>query len=215
MKDLSDRILGPLIRFAHESLGLSPDQVSVIGFLVGMVAAGLVGTGNVVAGLLVMALSQIIDGVDGGIARQYGLQSPRGAMLEAIFDRGNEIAMFIALAYIGEVTYFMAALAFVAILLVTLVEPKSKFDPGAKRFMLYFGWLVTGVFNLRGFELAMKVIFFVNLAGFAVGTILADYRMQREIDTQAIELREKLRAAGMPLPPDDPPSFLSRAFSWF
>jgi phosphatidylglycerophosphate synthase len=215
MKSLSDKILGPLIRFAHETLGLSPDQVSVIGFLIGMVAAGLVATGNVVAGLIVMALSQIIDGVDGGVARQYGLQSPRGAILETVFDRGNEIAMFIALAYIGEVTYFMVALAFVAILLVTLVEPKSKFDPGAKRFILYFGWLAKTMFSIRGFELAMNVIFFANLAAFAVGTILADYRMQREIDTQAMELREKLRAAGMPLPADDPPSLLSRAFSWF
>ena len=213
MRRGSDGILSLPIRFVHEALGLSPNQISTIGFIVGMFAAALVVAGFLLSGLVALAVSQIIDGLDGGVARRYNLQSERGQMLEVVFDRLNELAMFLALAYAGDVSYLMAILAFVAILLVTIVEPMSKFDPGFKRFMIYFGYLVTILFHISGFEIAMHVIFFANLIGFVLGTIVVDYRLQKEIDTQVIIRREADLVMGIPHPPDDPPSFLSKLFS--
>lgn len=215
MRAVADKILISIIRFSHEKLGLSPNQISTIGFVIGLVAAVVAAAGHIVWGLAVMALSQIIDGVDGGVARRYNLYSDLGAKLETVYDRLDELAILAALAYAGQVSYMLSALAFVAILLVTAVEPYSKFDPGFKRFMLYFGWLAGVLFNVNGFELALNVIFFANLTVFAVGTVMVEYRLQREIDAEAIAGREALRAAGLPLPPDDPPSFLSRIASWF
>ena len=112
----SDGILSVLIRFVHETLGLSPNQISTVGFVVGMLAAALVVAGFLVPGLIVLAVSQIIDGLDGGVARRYGLQSARGQMLEVIFDRLNELAIFLALALVGLVSFKMVGLAFIAIL---------------------------------------------------------------------------------------------------
>lgn len=215
MKQISDRILGPLIVLCHERLGLSPNQISTVGFLIGIGAAALVASGSVGAGLLIMAFSQIIDGVDGGVARRYGLRSARGAVMELLYDRSSELAMFCALAFIGKVSWQIAALAFTAIVILTAVETKSHFDPGAKRFMLYFGWLAGVLFPVNGFQIAMQVIFFVNLSAAAVGTVIADYRLQRDVDTEAIQERERLRLAGVPLPPPGPPTILSRIFSWF
>jgi phosphatidylglycerophosphate synthase len=213
MSKKSDGILSGLIRFVHEILGLSPNRISTIGFIVGIVGAVLVAAGMLVSGLVVMAISQIIDGLDGGVARMYKLQSDKGQMLEVIFDRLNELAMFLALVYAGYVTLFMAILAFVAILLVTIIEPMSKFDPGFKRFMIYFGYLATVLFDVQGFQLAMHVIFLANLTGFVIGTVMVDYRLQAEIDRQAIIRRDSEIAQGIPQPPDDPPSFLSKLFS--
>ncbi len=213
MRKGSDSILGFLIRFMHETLGLSPNQISTVGFIVGIVAAAIVVGGMLVPGLLVLGLSQIIDGLDGGVARRYNLQSEKGQMLEVIYDRLNELAMFLALAFTGFVSYTMVGLAFIAILLVTIIEPMSQFDPGFKRFMIYFGYLATILFSIRGFEVAMHVIFFANLTGFVVGTIMVDYRLQREIDTQWIARHNTEIAMGIPQPPDDPPSFLSKLFS--
>jgi phosphatidylglycerophosphate synthase len=213
MAQKSDSILSIPIRFVHERLGLSPNQVSTVGFLIGVVAALLVAVGFLVLGFVVMAISQIVDGLDGGIARRYNLQSQTGQMLEIVYDRLNELAMFLALAYTGHVTLLIAVLAFVAILLVTLVEPFSKFDPGFKRFMLYFGYLATVLFDVRGFQIAMNVVFFANLIAFVVGTIIADYRLQAEVDRQSIIRRTQEIAVGIPQPPDDPPSFLSKIFS--
>jgi archaetidylinositol phosphate synthase len=213
MAQRSDGILSIIIRFTHEKLGLSPNQISTIGFVVGLIAACLVVAGFLEAGLIALALSQIIDGVDGGVARRYNLQSSKGQMLEVTYDRLNELTMFLALAFTSQASYLMVVLAFVAILLVTIVEPMSKFDPGFKRFMIYFGYLATVIFHIKGFELAMHVIFFANLIGFVVGTIIVDYRLQREIDTQAIIRRERERTMGLSPFPDDPPSFLSKLFS--
>src|SRR5258706_102038 len=105
MSKSSDGFLGLLIRFTHETLGFSPNQISTIGFAVGLIAAALVASGALLAGLIVLAVSQIIDGLDGGVARKYNLQSDRGQMLEVVFDRLNELAIFLALAFIGEATY--------------------------------------------------------------------------------------------------------------
>jgi phosphatidylserine synthase len=214
MKALSDRLLHPLITLAHERLGLSPNQVSTLGFLVGLVAAGLVALGSVDLGICLMALSQIIDGVDGGIARQYNLTSRRGVTMELIYDRLSELLMFLALVVAGMASLRMAILAFVAILILTAVERTSDFDPGAKRFVLYFGWVAQRFFAIRGFELALHVVFIVNLAGIAVGTVIAEYRLQKQVDAQAIREREEMRSLGIPVPHEDPPTLLSRLFSW-
>lgn len=213
MKISSDRILNGLITFTHETLGLTPNQISTLGFGIGMIAAALVFLGSLVPGLIGLALSQIIDGLDGGVARRYHLQSRKGQMLEVVYDRVNELAIFIALAFAGYASLYTVILAFVAILLVTMIEPLSKFDPGFKRFMIYLGYLATIMFHVRGFEFSMQVIFFANLAVFAVGTIAVDYRLQREIDRQAIVRREIERGMGLTRSPEDAPSFLSKLFS--
>jgi phosphatidylglycerophosphate synthase len=213
MKKFSDMLLTGLIRFAHETMGLTPNAISVGGFVVGLAAALLVAGGLIPHGLALMAIAQILDGLDGGVARMYNMGSALGQKLEVIFDRLSEFVMFMALAYAGQVSYRMALLAFTAILLATAVEPYSKFDPGFKRFMLYFGYAAGLIFAIRGLEIAMHVIFIANLAAVAAGTVIADYRLQREIDDAAILRRKTELLMGVPQPPDDPPSLLSRLFS--
>lgn len=213
MNKNADGILSIFITFIHERLGFSPNQVSAVSLVVGILAALLVAGGQLEAGLIALALSQAIDGIDGGIARHYGLVSDKGKKLDTVFDRVSELMIFLALAFSGFVSYRMAALAFVAILLVTAVEPLSKFDPGFKRIMIYFGYLATVIFHVRGFEIALHVVFWANLITFVVGTILVDYRLQREIDAQAITRRDSEGASGIVPLPEDPPSLLSRVFS--
>ncbi|MFI5252352.1 MAG: CDP-alcohol phosphatidyltransferase family protein [Bacteroidota bacterium] len=213
MRKLADNILKGLIIVLHEQLGLTPNAISTVGFIIGIIAAIIVCTGHIGIGLAVLALSQIVDGLDGGVARRYNLQSEKGEQLDMFYDRINELAIFLALAYIGTVSFLIAILAFIAILLVTMIEPLSGFDPGFKRFMLYFGYFLIKIFQIQGLQLALNVVFFANLIVFAVGTIIVDYRLQREIDTQAILRRDAERLLGLPQSPDDPPSFLSKLFS--
>jgi phosphatidylglycerophosphate synthase len=213
MRSAADRILGFLIRFLHEGLGMSPNQISTAGFVAGLAAAGAVIAGSLPGGLALMAVAQILDGLDGGVARRYNLGSKTGLVLEIVYDRLSELVMFVALAWAGLVTPGMVALAFSAILLITLTERYTGFDPGFKRFMLYFGYLVTVIFHVPGFQIAMHVIFLANLAGILIGTVLADYRLQQAVDEQELIRREAERRMGLPQPPDDPPSFLSKLFS--
>lgn len=213
IKALADTLLSPGARFLHERLRMTPNAVSVLGFAVACMAAALVAAGYVTAGMAVMAASQIIDGMDGAIARIYNLQSTRGKILDVVFDRLGELAMFLALWYAGLVSLFMVIMAFTAILLVTAVEPFSGFDPGFKRFILYFGWIASVVAGIQGFQIALHVVFIANIAVVAVGTVIAEYRLQKEVDEEALRQRALRQALGSP-PPEDPPSFLSRLVSW-
>lgn len=213
MRRKVDAVLGGLIVFLHERLGLSPDAISVAGLIAGIASGAAVVAGELRAAMALLALSQLLDGLDGGVARRYGLQSERGRRMETIIDRLCEAIFFLALAAAGLATFRIALLAMAAILLITWVEPLSKFDPGFKRFMMYFGFILHEYAGAPGFQIALTVVFLANLAAFAAGTIIADYRFQREVDEQAITRRRHDAAAGLAPLPDDPPSLLSKLFS--
>jgi len=170
-----DRGIRPVLRFMHITLGLSPDQVSWAAFWVSAAAAALFATGRVMPALVLMAIGQILDALDGGIARQFGLVSAAGHRLDTRLDRASEIVIFLGCAVGGLVSFRLAVLASVAVLLLTTIVDRSKLDPGLKRFALYFGiWLP--------YPLIFSIIFIVNLAAYVVGLLVIDCRFQRDMD---------------------------------
>jgi archaetidylinositol phosphate synthase len=87
-----------LVARSCQRVGISANALTIMGMLVGVIAAAVVGSGYPIAGFLVLWLSGLIDAADGTLARLTA-PSAMGAILDITFDRVVEVSMIAALAW--------------------------------------------------------------------------------------------------------------------
>ena len=96
-RPLSTRLSAQLV-----TTRITPNQITVISFLISLTGAGLLSVGlfatGVIGGVLVQAAS-VIDGCDGEIARLKHRSSPRGAWLDTVLDRYADMAVALAVTF--------------------------------------------------------------------------------------------------------------------
>jgi hypothetical protein len=96
-------------------LGLSPNGVTLVSVLLGLLAAGAFATGSwrwLVFGAVLLQLSLVVDCVDGDVARYRRAFTPTGAWLDASTDRIKEFACYGGLAWgagTGRTAWVLAA----------------------------------------------------------------------------------------------------------
>ncbi len=82
------RFLGPSLDRLGRSLagsGVSADQVTVAGFVIGLAAAGAIAAEFYAAALLLILASRLCDGLDGAVAR-HSFRTDRGGFLDIVLD---------------------------------------------------------------------------------------------------------------------------------
>jgi len=113
-RPLADRALGPFVSAAR-AVGLSPDGVSVIAFLVAVGAGGVYAVAAsdpllYLLGAVLVFGNGWLDLVDGALARETDTASAGGDLLDHVLDRYADIVIIVGLAAgVGEWAIGIAA----------------------------------------------------------------------------------------------------------
>ncbi len=95
---LNRRFSRPIARLVAKT-PVTPNQVSVVSFLIALASMGLfLGGYNLWAGLTAQ-FSSIVDGVDGDVARLKDMATRFGGFFDAVLDRYSDVAIIGGLTY--------------------------------------------------------------------------------------------------------------------
>ncbi|ERH11398.1 MAG: phosphatidylglycerophosphate synthase [halophilic archaeon J07HB67] len=100
LRPVVERGLTPFVT-AADQLGLSPDGVSVVAFGCAVAAGGVFAAATpvaYVAGSLLVFGNGWLDLVDGALAREQGVDSSGGDLLDHVLDRYADLAVLVGLA---------------------------------------------------------------------------------------------------------------------
>ncbi len=139
-------------RIAREKLHLTPNQISVIGFLFTLVGLGYFYFQYPFIGILLTLVGMLLDGLDGTMARLYNMKTPLGHIFETVFDGTHEILLYPVLAAAGYVHWWLAILASSVFLVIRIWKhyKENIFDAGFKRVSVLFGYFM-------GFEFVLAI----------------------------------------------------------
>ena len=111
--------VGPVIRL-YARLGLSPNQVSCVGFAIALCAAVAVALGGQLSAVALWWLSRLVDGTDGVYARETGQATHFGAYLDIVLDMAAYGAVVLGFAWRApELTWAWLAMLFLYVLCIT------------------------------------------------------------------------------------------------
>jgi CDP-diacylglycerol--glycerol-3-phosphate 3-phosphatidyltransferase len=88
--------LEPMARFISAT-GVSPNVITVIGFLLMVGVAAVLAWGHLLLGGILITAVALFDAVDGTLARMMGRTSRFGAFLDSTLDRFSEAVIFLGL----------------------------------------------------------------------------------------------------------------------
>lgn len=96
-----DWIATPLNQIARalEGTGVSPNTLTVIGFVLTAIVALILATGNLFLGGLLLIFAALFDTLDGALARSTDQVTVFGAFLDSTLDRYSEAVTLLGLIY--------------------------------------------------------------------------------------------------------------------
>jgi CDP-diacylglycerol--glycerol-3-phosphate 3-phosphatidyltransferase len=102
LKELGRAVLGPIVRLALR-LHLSPNVITMVGFLIVLAAAAVIALGYLLVGAAILVGGSALDAVDGALARARGGGTAFGSFLDSTLDRAGEAGV-----YLGIAAYYLA-----------------------------------------------------------------------------------------------------------
>ena len=181
VKEAGRSVLAPVVRLAVR-LHLTANTVTVIGFLIVLVASSLVASGELLWGAAILTAGSLLDAVDGALARATGGTTAFGGFLDSTLDRAAEAVLFggVAAYYLASspdpaMPVLLAMVALTGSFLVSYTRARAEslgltaevgLAPRVERLVLVIGGIgLAGV----GFEIALIIALGV-VAGLSVAT---------------------------------------------
>ena len=142
-----------------EATGISPNALTLIGFLLTLLVAVILATGNLFAGGLLLIFAALFDTLDGALARHSQQVTVFGAFLDSIMDRYSEAVTLFALIFFysasseGRINVLLLTATLIGSLLVSYararaeavnIECKEGFFQRTERIVVLIIGLVTG-----------------------------------------------------------------------
>ncbi|HHY58856.1 MAG TPA: CDP-alcohol phosphatidyltransferase family protein [Chloroflexi bacterium] len=154
-------IATPLAYIAQglEATGISPNALTLIGFLLTVLVAIILATGNLLVGGLLLIFAALFDTLDGALARHSQQVTVFGAFLDSVMDRYSEAITIFALIFYfsaapdGRINVLLLAATLIGSLLVSYtraraeavnIECKEGFFQRTERIVVLIIGLVTG-----------------------------------------------------------------------
>jgi archaetidylinositol phosphate synthase len=130
LRPYADRLLAPWVD-GFDRVGLSPDAVSALAFLLAVGAGGAFTAGGQVdslwylAGAILVFLNGWLDVVDGELARHQGVDSKAGDLLDHVLDRYADVAIIVGFAA-GIDAYALGLAAVTGVLLTSYLGTQTQ-----------------------------------------------------------------------------------------
>lgn len=138
----SNNIYRPIAKYIVKYLSetrITPNQISLASLMIGILSAVLFSfnhRGVMFVAIVVLHLSILLDFVDGGVARQKGMTSIRGAWLDSIFDRLIDPLLFLGIScgiYLSSgkpLTWLLCAITILSRLFVDILYFITRIEIG-------------------------------------------------------------------------------------
>ena len=110
----------PVIGFLN-FIKIKPNHVTIFGFILAIISAYFISYGNFIFSPLFLLLSGACDLLDGSLARYTKSVTKFGGVLDSVFDRFGEAAIFIGISI-----YFSTYDSFIPIILVFMALSSSS-----------------------------------------------------------------------------------------
>tara|TARA_B100001175_G_scaffold261651_1_gene230861 strand:+ start:868 stop:1506 length:639 start_codon:yes stop_codon:yes gene_type:complete len=98
LRSVVDKVLDP-IGVVLWRLKISADALTILGILVAVAGAIVIGRGHMFVGFICLLLTGIPDALDGAVAKAAGTASVRGAFFDSVSDRITDSLLFSGIAW--------------------------------------------------------------------------------------------------------------------
>lgn len=127
-RPIANRTLDPFVRMATR-IGATPDAISIIAIVCSILAGfafWLAGAEPIwyLIGAVLVFFNGWFDLLDGAVAREQGIASPAGDLLDHVLDRYADIVIVVGLAA-GIDDYFLGLLAITGVLMTSYLGTQA------------------------------------------------------------------------------------------